>query len=249
MEKASELGDLNVMLMSDKQIEARTGKLPKFSADERLYAAQALRYVKKAVVDSEESFPEINYESPDIWAVHEADDTPEKKEFREFNNIDYNIIKEEELEGFPLKESKIDFKSKRKRVVVTGCYDWFHTGHIRFFEEAAEAGDLYVVVGHDENLKLLKGEGHPQFPQDERRYMVQAIKYVKAAMISTGNGWLDAEPEIEKIKPDIYAINSDSGGKDKKQEFCDKHGIELLIFERTPKEGLPKRISTNLRGF
>ena len=30
---------------------------------------------------------------------------------------------------------------------MTGCYDWFHSGHVRFFEEVSELGDLYVVAG------------------------------------------------------------------------------------------------------
>ena len=38
-----------------------------------------------------------------------------------------------------------------KRVVVTGCFDWLHSGHVRFFLDAAAHGDLYVVVGSDEN--------------------------------------------------------------------------------------------------
>ena len=50
-------------------------------------------------------------------------------------------------------------------MIVTGCYDWFHSGHVRFFEEVSELGDLYVVVGNDANIRLLKGEGHPLFPE------------------------------------------------------------------------------------
>ncbi len=44
--------------------------------------------------------------------------------------------------------------SARKKVVVTGCYDWFHSGHVRFFEEVSGYGDLYVVAGSDENVRL-----------------------------------------------------------------------------------------------
>ncbi len=79
----------------------------------------------------------------------------------------------------------------RKKVVVTGCYDWFHCGHVRFFEEVSAYGDLYVVVGHDANIRLLKGEGIRCFPRNERRYLVGSIKYVKQALISSGRaGWM-----------------------------------------------------------
>jgi cytidyltransferase-like protein len=138
--------------------------------------------------------------------------------------------------------------STRKKVVVTGCFDWLHSGHVRFFEETSGFGDLYVVLGHDENVALLKGEGHPQFPQDERRYMVQSIRFVERAMISSGDGWMDAEPEIALIKPDIYVVNED-GDKPEKQAFCKEHGLEYIVLKRLPKEGLPQRTSTDLRGF
>ena len=133
-------------------------------------------------------------------------------------------------------------------MLVTGCYDWFHSGHIRFFEEVSELGDLYVVVGHDDNVRALKGQGHPMLPQDERRYMAQSIRYVKQALISTGSGWLDAEPEIERIKPDIYAVNED-GNKPEKRKYCRERGIEYVVLKRLPKAGLPRRESTILRGF
>jgi cytidyltransferase-like protein len=137
---------------------------------------------------------------------------------------------------------------QRKKVVVTGCYDWFHSGHVRFFEEVSAYGDLYVIVGHDANIRLLKGEGHPLVSQKERRYVCGSIKYVKQALISTGEGWLDADPEIQRLKPDIYAVNED-GDKGGKREYCDKLGIEYLVLKRTPAPGLPKRSSTDLRGF
>ena len=136
----------------------------------------------------------------------------------------------------------------RKKIVATGCYDWFHSGHVRFCEEVSAYGDLYVCLGSDANVRLLKGEGHPLLPEDERRYVVGSIKFVKQAIITTGTGWVDADPEIRRLKPDIYAVNED-GDKGGKREYCQKLGIEYLVLQRTPAPGLPRRRSTDLRGF
>jgi glycerol-3-phosphate cytidylyltransferase-like family protein len=103
-------------------------------------------------------------------------------------------------------------------------------------------------VGHDANIRLLKGEGHPLHSQEERRYMVGAVKFVKQVFITTGHGWLDAEPEILRLKPDIYAVNED-GDKGGKREYCEQHGIEYLVLKRSPAPGLSARTSTDLRGF
>ena len=78
--------------------------------------------------------------------------------------------------------------------------------------------------------------------------MAGSIRYVKRALVSSGSGWLDAEPEIDSIKPDIYAVNED-GDRPEKREFCDERGIEYLVLSREPKAGLPRRESTALRGF
>ena len=78
--------------------------------------------------------------------------------------------------------------------------------------------------------------------------MVGAIRFVKQALISTGSGWMDAEPEIEAIKPDMYVVNED-GDKPEKQEFCGQRGLEYVVLKRAPAKGLPRRESTHLRGF
>jgi cytidyltransferase-like protein len=182
-----------------------------------------------------------------VWVVPAADDTLQKRNYCASRGLGYHVVTDQDIAGFPPALAVMS-QAQRKKVVVTGCYDWFHSGHVRFFEEVSELGELYVVVGSDANLALLKGAGHPLFPQDERRYVVQSIRYVAQALISSGEGWMDAEPEIALIQPDLYAVNED-GDKPEKREFCRAHGLEYVVLKRTPKEGLPRRQSTDLRGF
>jgi len=101
---------------------------------------------------------------------------------------------------------------------------------------------------HDANVRNLKGEGHPLYPEDLRRYMAGSIRYVHQSLITSGWGWMDAEPEIEQLKPDIYLVNED-GDKPEKQAFCTQHGLEYVVLKRLPKPGLQRRSSTDLRGF
>jgi cytidyltransferase-like protein len=157
------------------------------------------------------------------------------------------VLPAELLQGFPQPPPQPGAPG-RKKVVVTGCYDWFHSGHVRFFEEVSAYGDLYVIVGHDANIRLLKGRGHPLLPQEERRYLAGSIRYVTQALISSGEGWVDAEPEIQRLKPDIYAVNED-GDRGGKREYCAQRGIQYLVLKRLPAPGLPGRSSTDLRGF
>ena len=253
LEEASKLGGVRVLLWSDETVRALEGHPPQFPQEERLYLLQANRYVKDVRLVTgqvdQDSIPQVGGINPEIWVVEEASDNPRKRAYGESHGVEYRVFKKTDLGGFPaLPFDPKGERSSTKRVVVTGCYDWFHSGHVKFFEEVSGLGDLYVVVGHDANIKLLKGEGHPMFSQDERRYMVQSVRFVKGTLISSGQGWMDAEPEVAVVKPDIYAVNED-GDVPEKRAFCKEYGIEYVVLKRIPKEGLPIRQSTNLRGF
>jgi cytidyltransferase-like protein len=243
LEEAYYLGEVHVLLWGDE------GSTNKFPVKERLYFLESLRYVAEVtVVEKPKNEDELSGKLEGCWAVRESQHSPAKRQFCEKVGMTYEVFSDAELEGVRIGGIGSKYTTKRKRVLVTGCYDWLHTGHVRFFEEVSEYGDLFVVVGHDANIALLKGAGHPHFKEEERRYMVQAIRFVSHALISSGNGWLDAEPEIERIRPDIYAVNED-GDKPEKKEYCREHGIEYLVLKRLPKAGLPRRESTVLRGF
>ena len=249
LEEAAKLGELTVLLWPDSVLEKLTGKAPKFPLAERNYFLNAVRYVSKVVeADAAASFDSLpkNF-STDIWADVEAASNPAREIFARENKISYRVFKADELEDFP-EPPLMPSAPGRKKIVATGCYDWFHSGHVRFCEEVSAHGDLYVIVGHDANIRLLKGEGHPLLPEAERRYVVGSIKFVKQALISSGDGWLDADPEIQKLQPDIYAVNED-GDKGGKREYCRQRGIEYLVLQRAPAPGLPERSSTDLRGF
>jgi cytidyltransferase-like protein len=254
LQEASRLGRLNVFLWGDALLQSISGKAPKFPQEERSYYLRAIRFVHRVLLveggANLNELPSVKGVRPTIWVVHEQEHTPEKQAYCQASGLDYKVVTEQELQDFPeyAPDRSNDEKTPRKKVVVTGCFDWFHSGHVRFFEEVCELGDVYVVIGHDANVRELKGPGHPLFSEQERRYMIQSIRHVKQVLISTGHGWLDAEPEILRIKPDIYAVNKD-GDKPIKREFCQMHGIKYVVLQRLPKAGLQRRDSTMLRGF
>ncbi len=251
LQEASRLGDLMVLLWSDESFRALEGHLPEFRVAERLYILQAIRYVSRVVLVNgsiERDQPPIpNGFRPDLWAVTEAEDTSARCQFCASRGINYRVIPVAQLEGFPPPPEPVTAPAGKK-VIVTGCFDWLHSGHIRFFEQASAYGDLYVSIGNDANIRGLKGDGHPLLPQDERTFMVSAIRYVRQAFVAAGFGWLDVEPEIERVKPDIYLVNQD-GDRPEKRLFCSKHGLQYVVLQRRPKDGLPSRQSTHLRGF
>jgi len=132
-----------------------------------------------------------------------------------------------------------------KKVFVSGCYDMLHSGHVAFFEEAAQLGDLYVGIGSDSTILSLKGRKTINSEQ-ERLYMVKSLKAVKDAFVNTGGGLLDFEEEVKRLKPDIFFVNEDGASPDK-ERFCREHGIDYVVSKRIPHGQLPARSTTALR--
>jgi cytidyltransferase-like protein len=134
---------------------------------------------------------------------------------------------------------------KSKKVLVSGCFDLLHGGHIAFFKTASAYGDVYVSIGRDENLLYLKGK-KPVFSEDERLYIVKSIRYVHDAFLASGTGILDFEPDMKRIKPDVFVVNHDGHTPDK-ERLCMKLGVEYIILERIPEPGLTARSSSGTK--
>ena len=132
-----------------------------------------------------------------------------------------------------------------KKVMVTGCFDLLHSGHVAFLKEASKLGEVHVCIGNDENVYQLKGR-YPVNPEAERRYMIEALSGVKECRVSRGYGIIDFLDEMEDIKPDIFLVNED-GATPTKAEICKQKNIEYHILERIPHENLPARSTTSLR--
>ena len=134
---------------------------------------------------------------------------------------------------------------KTPRVFVSGCYDLLHSGHVEFFQQASQFGDLYVGIGSDATYLEYKHR-KPMFPQEERLFMVKNIKAVKEAYINEGRGVIDFLPTLDLVKPDIFVVNAE-GGSDVKRQLCEERGIQYVELQRTPHAGLEARSSSSLK--
>ena len=132
-----------------------------------------------------------------------------------------------------------------KKVFVSGCYDLLHSGHVEFFRQASQYGDLYVGIGSDKTIEALKGH-KTMYSEQERLFMVRAIRYVKEAYINQGEGFLDFLPTLDIVHPDCLVVNED-GDRDDKRRLCRERGMEYIVLKRVPSQGLQARSSTALK--
>ncbi|MGA9979692.1 MAG: adenylyltransferase/cytidyltransferase family protein [Candidatus Sulfotelmatobacter sp.] len=91
--------------------------------------------------------------------------------------------------------------------LANGNFDLLHVGHVRYLHGAkALGGKLLVAINSDESVRILKGEGRPIMPEQERAEIVAALADVDAVVIFPE---LDVRALIREIRPDIQAKGTD----------------------------------------
>lgn len=108
-----------------------------------------------------------------------------------------------------------------KRVLVGGCFDLIHYGHIKFLTEAKKAGDwLIVALESDENVRRHKGSNRPIHPQRERAEMLRSLRMVDEVIeLPTLTKHQDYFDLVKKIKPAVIAVTEgDSQLENKKKQ-------------------------------
>ena len=114
----------------------------------------------------------------------------------------------------------------KKTIMVSGGFDPVHVGHIRMIKEAAEWGDVIVVINSDDWLTRKKG--YVFMPWKERAEIIKSIEGVTQV-----TGVDDSDNTVchalGYFKPDAFA----NGGDRKKDntpemKLCDELGIQML---------------------
>lgn len=107
-----------------------------------------------------------------------------------------------------LKKKLASHRSKGERVVFTnGCFDLFHTGHLKLLSAAARQGDVLVVaINTDSSVKKLKGSGRPFVSESDRLKLLSALDCVSYITVFSEQTPLNL---IKKLKPDVLVKGGD----------------------------------------
>lgn len=111
---------------------------------------------------------------------------------------------------------KIRTQFSMRKVLVHGCFDLLHYGHLEYFKKAKSYGE-YLVVSVTTDRFVNKGPGRPYFPLELRVKMIEALSIVDEVVVSD---YLSAVQIIDQIKPSFYVKGSDY--KDKSKDVTGK---------------------------
>lgn len=123
---------------------------------------------------------------------------------------------------------------KKYRVGYTqGVFDMFHVGHLNLLKKAKERCDFLIVgVNSDELVETYKHKC-PMINENQRKQIVEAIKYVdKCAIVDT----LDKEIAWENFKFDAIFIGDDWKGNErwvKTEKLLSLHNVKVIYLEYT----------------
>lgn len=121
-----------------------------------------------------------------------------------------------------------------RKVLVGGCFDVIHIGHVKFLKKAKSFGDnLIILLESDENIKRLKGNSRPFHNQKERKEILESLKFVdKVIVLPNIVNHESYNKIIKKIKPEVIAITEGDSIKDKKLAQAKSVGAELKIIKK-----------------
>lgn len=119
---------------------------------------------------------------------------------------------------------------KLSKVLVGGCFDILHYGHIYFLKEAKALGNyLIVALESDESVKRLKGKKRPIHSQDQRKESLESLKFVDEVInlkpLKNDQEYLEL---VKKINPQIIALTQGDSLLEKKREHAKKVGAILV---------------------
>lgn len=118
----------------------------------------------------------------------------------------------------------------KKKVLVGGCFDVIHYGHVHFLKKAKALGDtLIVALESDTNIKKLKGPGRPIHTQEQRKEMLESLNFVDEVIIlkdeMKDGDYLEL---VEAVRPAIIAVTSGDSIIDKKRAHARAIGASIV---------------------
>ena len=123
-------------------------------------------------------------------------------------------------------------------VAVSGYFDPLHVGHIEYMELAKALGNKLVVILNNEKQTMLKRGKKPFMPLNERKKILEALKFVDKVLISVDED-LSVCETLKFIKPHIFANGGDRNkGNIPETKVCEELGIKIV-------DGLGRKIQSS----
>lgn len=105
-----------------------------------------------------------------------------------------------------IKKLLLKLKNK-KTVLVGGCFDIFHYGHLFFLERAKKAGDYLIIALESDKHILIKKNREPVHTQNQRAKILASLEFVDFVIkLPYLKSQEDYDVLVNTIKPSIIVL-------------------------------------------
>lgn len=137
--------------------------------------------------------------------------------------------------------------SGKKVVLVGGCFDILHVGHIRFLEAAKKEGEILVIALEGDAFIKKNKKRDPFHSHEERAEVLAALQAVDVVLMLPLFS-VDAEYSelVEKVKPAVIAITQNDPYESYKQKQATMIGGEVKsVIAEVPRKSTTEVLKTN----
>lgn len=131
-------------------------------------------------------------------------------------------------------------------VWTNGCFDILHTGHLDLLEHAKNLGivDNYLIVGidSDRRVKELKGENRPINNENDRKRMLESLRFVDKVIIFDSD--TDLRNQILAYGVDYMVVGSEYEDKEVIGVENSKNGCVFYPIDERSSTNIINKIKT-----
>ncbi|HLD26343.1 MAG TPA: adenylyltransferase/cytidyltransferase family protein [Patescibacteria group bacterium] len=130
---------------------------------------------------------------------------------------------------FDMFEKECDI-SRQKRVLVGGCFDLLHVGHVRFLRSSKKRGDNLIIALESDDFIRMKKKREPVYPQRERAEILAELSCVNSIILLP---FFQSDKEymslVKTICPAVIAVTHDDPYLTHKKEQAVAVGGEVIV--------------------
>ncbi len=122
---------------------------------------------------------------------------------------------------------------EKNRVLVGGCFDVFHYGHLFFLKEAAKKGDFLIIALESDEYIEKKKKRKPVHTQMQRAEILAALDMVQGVLLlpffSADHNY---DEMVSFLRPQIIAVTKEDANLLKKKKQAET--VHAAIYEIEP---------------
>ena len=135
------------------------------------------------------------------------------------------------------------FLEAKKTILIGGCFDTFHFGHLAFLKQAKRQGDYLIIALESDKFIINKKNKSPVHNQWQRAQILSALRMVDLIiLLPYFKQDRNYDNLVTQIKPKIIAVASQDNNINNKRRQATAVGAQFVIVIKRLKQFASSKI-------